>query len=356
MKNNLLVTLADRNYVDQAKQLFSGVYWNAGWKGDYMLLSHGIPESELSWFREKGILVRECRSVFQHGNKNARPDTVFSKFYIFTPEFRKWKNVVFLDADVIVRSSLERLTRTSGFSAHKNMTFRECLAKPGRFSAGFERKENARKLYDVIKKEYGLESMMFNSGVMAFSTDIIDEETFSRLTAKASRYAEVNRYGEQLILNMEFSHSCEKLPFIYNSWPCYLTERIGIKPDKIKSSVLHFIKGENKPWIPGNPFREEWERNLEMAEGIDLRNIPDSRRSLDDAELDEYKRYLRERHRKNYRGYLKWKIYPVLSTALCKTDRLSGMAGIFLRKHSPSLYLALKSVDTSLRRKFHENT
>ena len=52
-KKNLLVTLAGKNYIKQAKQLFSSVYWNAGWKGDYMLLSYKIPEKELKWFKKK---------------------------------------------------------------------------------------------------------------------------------------------------------------------------------------------------------------------------------------------------------------------------------------------------------------
>ena len=52
-KKNLLVTLTEKNYIPQAKQLFSSVYWNAGWKGDYMLLAHGIPEKELKWLEKK---------------------------------------------------------------------------------------------------------------------------------------------------------------------------------------------------------------------------------------------------------------------------------------------------------------
>ena len=69
-KKNLLVTLADENYIEQAKQLFSSVYHNSGWKGDYMLLSHEIPESKLKWFRDKGILVKKCESIT---NRNFRP-------------------------------------------------------------------------------------------------------------------------------------------------------------------------------------------------------------------------------------------------------------------------------------------
>ena len=63
-KENLLVTLADKNYIDQAKQLFSSVYWNAGWKGDYMLLAHEIPEKDLKWFRNKGILIKKCKPLY----------------------------------------------------------------------------------------------------------------------------------------------------------------------------------------------------------------------------------------------------------------------------------------------------
>jgi hypothetical protein len=67
-KDSVIVTLADKNYVDQAKQLFSSVYWNAGWKGDYLLLSSGIPEEELKWFRNKGIIVYECKPLIFLGH------------------------------------------------------------------------------------------------------------------------------------------------------------------------------------------------------------------------------------------------------------------------------------------------
>jgi hypothetical protein len=44
MKKNLLVTLATKDYILLAKQLFSSVYFNAGWKDDYMLLACQVSE------------------------------------------------------------------------------------------------------------------------------------------------------------------------------------------------------------------------------------------------------------------------------------------------------------------------
>jgi hypothetical protein len=117
MKENLLVTLADSMFVQQAKQLFSSVYWNAGWKGDYMLLAHEIPEKELKWFSNKGILIKRCKLLHDQPTSIRCNPVALDKFYLFTPEFRKWKNIVFLDADMIVKSSLEGLTKIKGFGA-----------------------------------------------------------------------------------------------------------------------------------------------------------------------------------------------------------------------------------------------
>ena len=94
MKKSLLVTLADRNFINPAKQLFSGVYHNSGWEGDYMLLAYGIPDEELKWFIDKGILITQCRPVpYAEDFKDTRYSPVFfSKFQLFTPEFKKCRN------------------------------------------------------------------------------------------------------------------------------------------------------------------------------------------------------------------------------------------------------------------------
>ena len=62
-KKKLLVTLADKDYINQAKQLFSSVYWNTGWKGNYLLPANEIPEKKLKWFRDEGILIKKCKPL-----------------------------------------------------------------------------------------------------------------------------------------------------------------------------------------------------------------------------------------------------------------------------------------------------
>jgi len=146
MKKNLLVTLADEGFIDQAKQLFSGVYHNAGWQGDYMLLSYKIPENKLRWFRDKGILVKECAPLYDKRMwRSGVPITIPGKLYLFDPEFKKWDNVVYLDVDIIVRGPLEKLTKVRGFAAANDGHSKRKL------SYQFDSKD--KNLFNLLKSE-----------------------------------------------------------------------------------------------------------------------------------------------------------------------------------------------------------
>jgi lipopolysaccharide biosynthesis glycosyltransferase len=109
-KKDLIVTLADANFVDQAKQLFSSVYFKAGWAGDYLLLTNNLSDLDRAWFENKGIIVYNQPLISKEAfSEKAYPPLLFSKFYLFTRYFKKWRKVIFLDADIIVRGSLEEL-------------------------------------------------------------------------------------------------------------------------------------------------------------------------------------------------------------------------------------------------------
>ena len=116
-KKNLLVTIADEGYVDAAKQVFSGAYFNAGWKGDYMLLSYKIPEEKLKWFRDKGIIVKKCEPLVDEKKFGRWFSAALSRLYLFKTEFKKWNKIVYIDGDMIIRASLDDLLKINGFAA-----------------------------------------------------------------------------------------------------------------------------------------------------------------------------------------------------------------------------------------------
>src|SRR3989344_1275220 len=197
MKKSVLVTLADRNYVNQAKQLFSSVYFNSGWTGDYLLLAHDIPEKDLKWFRKKGIIVKKVKPLITKSFGNW-PSAVVDKFYLFTIYFRKWKNVVYLDGDIIVRAPIEELSKVNGFYA----VYYFMILKDG-----FLKKDEK---FNLLRKRYNLNKRTFNSGVLAFSTNIIKKDSFSELKIMLEKYVDTVT-GDDPLINLYFQNMCKRL-------------------------------------------------------------------------------------------------------------------------------------------------
>ncbi len=326
-KKNLLVTLAR---FEQAKQFFSGAYWNAGWKGDYMLLTpeNELSEKQLNWFRKKGILVKKCKLL--PGSDKSKTGkwspVVFDRLYLFTPEFKKWRNIVFIEEDTIIRGSLEELTKVKGFAAYGEWKLSNTFLKP--FHIKLEKIN--KKIYQKLKKNYDLDEQVFNAGVLAFNTSIIKNNTFSELKKLLSEYIKICASMEESILNLYFHKKWKKLPIVYNLSPVHFINFKDIKPEEIKGIVLHFHK--YKPWNPKNYFYKEWKENLEKAELIDLKKRKKGKKWTD-KEIEQHSRYL---EKKSY-SY-KYRLFRVYS----EIERVMGLVGIFLRRNYPRLYYKLK--------------
>jgi len=352
MKKNLLVTLADKNFVEQAKQLFSSVYWNAGWKGDYMLLAYNIPENKLKWFRDKGILIKKCKPVFFGKKAYSWPITVSSKFYLFTQEFKKWKNIIYLDGDIIVRGSLDNLTKIKGLAAPGCVSFGRYFKKPESIMLDSRSARKNMELFNELKKNYNLEERGFNSGVMAFSTDIIKIDSFSKLKKLLKKYNKINIGGEQPILNLLFYKKYELLPFgfVYNFLDInYIMYSCSIKPEKIKGIILHFNSGD-KPWFFGSSFRNEWKINLNKADLINLKNIPPACKNLIEEDIAKYFSGLKKAPILGFFKKIVWKTSVFIRGVIKFIDRNIGLIGIFLRKHYPKLYFRLRRLKRGFKK------
>ena len=351
MKQNLLVTLADKNYVRQAKQLFSSVYWNAGWEGDYMLLAHDIPEDEIKWFTDKGILIKKCISLYNgpmgDGNYSI---SVVDKFYLFTEEFKKWAHIVFLDADIIVRAPIDDLVNTKTFSSPQ--IYRK------NFKAHFFKIACEERA--LVEKEYNLNRSAFNSGAFSFNTDLIKDDTFNKIIAVFYKYANISN-GDDSILNLFFYDQWIKIPLVYNVQVNY----VGLK--KYKGIILHFQRHSHYFPLedPKNSFYTEWNTNLEKAEFIDLNNIQKAKKWTD-FKIKYYTLFLRISlfvnriyykirycalaHKLKHfflfklRPFFLYKLKPLFLYIIKTPDRLIGKIGNFIKKYNPDLYYKLRKV------------
>lgn len=325
MKKCLFVTLANENYLEQAKQLFSSVYWNAGWKGDYMLLAHEIPEKKLKWFKDKGILIKRCKAIYK--NISGMDSITASKLYLFTPEFKKWDVIIYTDSDVIVRAGLDHLCSLSGFWSvlDPNSTIKSQIASVENMKKRGLNEIEARRLVEQLSSDYNLDNPAFSSGFFVFDKETIKEDTFNKLKRTFKKYYKASAFWEMLTFSLVFDH-WKELPPVYTLHIQNESNRWFIPPKKIKGIMLHFMT-RDKPWILKNYFYKEWKYNLDRADKINLKERPAGKKwSM--KQIYGYTRYLEKKHKSN-ESYFAF-------------DRMLGAAGMRIKRVNPKLYLLLK--------------
>lgn len=273
-KKYVLVTLADNRYTNQAKQLFSSAYFQGGWTYDFALLSQNVSPKNKEWFSNKGIYIYDCKPLARRniGSYNLS-FTALIKFYLFTPYFKKWEKVIFLDADIIVKASLEKLTKISQFAAVP-----DCIKITSPFlnywctNIGyqvFNRNKNSR-LFNLLENKFDLTADSFNTGVMVIPTKSIQPNTLFELKRLFNKYKNIAATGDQTILNLFFYKKWKKLSYIYNSSVHSLPYYYRFEADKMKTAILHFLGNNVKPWNIKSKFYLEWTSNLKRAQNINV--------------------------------------------------------------------------------------
>ena len=201
-KNKVLVALTDKKWINAAKQLFSSIYFNSAWNGDVLLLIHEdkknkFPEKEIKWFNSKGIKTKKIKPL-SNRTIGRLPPSMLGKFYLFTPFFKKWNSVVYVDLDCIITRDIPTLRKRRGFFAVKS------LKNSKNIGHGFNITAKDLNRYESLKNEYDLSKRSFNAGVFSFTTDIIQDNTFAELNMLFNKYGQMVKHQDQSIFNLYF--------------------------------------------------------------------------------------------------------------------------------------------------------
>ncbi len=277
-RKKAIVTFADRKYIEQAKQVYTSIATHAGWDGDYILLTPGIPAYAATWFEKRGVIVKQCYEFMTTEEKEktdteARLDPVaFMKCCLFSPWFTQWKHIIYVDADTIVNGPLDELARVKGLYAVRDYVVDYATPLRYQFMSRRNKTEHQKhKLIAELEQRMDFDQPAFNSGVMAFSTDIIRPDTFATLIALARKYLEVALYHDQGILNIYFYDQWKELPIPYNFNPHAISEYTDLtqeKIDKINVIIYHFPTPMDKPWNPGHPYYQLWTDHYNNRESL----------------------------------------------------------------------------------------
>ena len=289
MSKEVIVTLSDKNFIPQAMQLFSSIYHNSGWKGDYLILYQGKENDDLRWFRDKGIIVKSFSEITSRSFAK-HPPTVLGKFHLFTPEFKRWEKVLYLDADIIVEASLYKLKTVEGFNAVPDIHFKTLGDQFNPRGNGLV--SSRKKLYENLNRIYDVSEPAFNTGVMAFDTDIIKNfHIFDSLMDLYNKYKSIAN-SDQSILNLFFLRNWNRLPLVYNNYFPY--QRVAWKPRYVhtNSIIQHFLW--DKPWTRNDRYYDKiWRNNLSSAQYIDLSARIEPKKVWSDDEIIKQERILK---------------------------------------------------------------
>jgi hypothetical protein len=289
MAQSVLVTLADESFLPQAKQLLACVHFHAGWRGDLLLLAHDVPEPARAPFRDRGILVRACDPWHRRERGDLyHPETVLSKFEVFAPDFRRWRNVLFLDADMMFWASLEPLARVRGFAAVPER-------KP--LSGQYSRGDADPALFAELSARFDLARPAFNSGLLAFRTaDAIRDDTVAELRRLFLRYTAVQAHplGDQPALNLHFQGRWRRLPDFWAALRDRPEKHFFVAHERLRVIGRHFA-GPPRPWEPDHPLHAEWSANLARFEVLDARVKQPPREAWSPARVHGYDAWLHAR-------------------------------------------------------------
>lgn len=328
MKKDLVVTLADSNYFDQARQLLSSVHHNSGWKGDYMILAHQMKDEQIEWFDRKGIIVKRIKN-FGRSDLPNHPKTVLSKFSLFSGDIGQWNRIIYLDADISVTASLDRLLQLKGFWAV--VDFHELKLK-GQFKSPRENNFGLehRRTYGKLASNFDLNRISFNSGVMVFEGHMVGEDTYDHLISLYSEFENITLH-DQSILNLLFYDRWRRLPLAFNNYFLYSRRPFSIRFEKCDGIINHYIL--DRVWKTGNKDHfPVWKLNLDMADGMDLERRPNHSNEWDEIKIKEVSHRLAKSHFRpeTFRG-------RILETATM-VDRGISRIGLFIKKKNPRIY------------------
>ena len=242
-----IVLAGDRNYTTQLETTIKSILYHNRDVKIYILNQDIMPD----WFRKPRKIARMLGSdiidvklpeqtVFQDWEKQDHISSIAYARY-FIPDYIPEAKVLYLDSDLIVNTSLEKL-----------------------FSLDLE-----KKLLAAVKDTDGI---TFNTGVLLINNEKCRQEKLKERLIEQSiatiREVEEGRFenfnGDQTILNQVCSNQWLELDkefnlqvghdvtAFYNKWENYFNELVS-------PSIIHFVS-YRKPWttLIANRYRDLW--------------------------------------------------------------------------------------------------
>lgn len=230
MNSQVIIIVADNNYINQAKSLMANCRLQGQYKGDFAIICPVNTEAAAE-FKSYGIDVLETN---QKG--------FLQKFEVFNEYFKKWDKALYMDCDILVQDNLQRLFDL--LNTHDMWMDTE----DGKIIDMFWRDEEKHKnqhIYDWLKENYPhtYTNQTFNSAFILFNTCSIDSSITQKLIELQQVIHSINdpaKLGtDQQPINILIWHLAKKIP---NKLVCFWG--LAEPQNDVDSEWRQFKKGD----------------------------------------------------------------------------------------------------------------
>jgi hypothetical protein len=221
MHNVCVVFVCNKNYFDKFIKTCSQLISRGEWKGDICLVigddlvNDKMLECDFitNLYKTNNFTIKHfpdinfsqdflnLQKILNRPSEWVKKIFQFHKFYLFNVWFKKWDYIVYLDCGITIYSNIQPMLccmEANTMLAHSD-------AYPGyhkKLSCQFDR--NKSEHFNKLANLYNIEVDYFQTTIMLYSTDIIEETTYDNLVKLLLEYP-ISITNDQGIISLYYS-------------------------------------------------------------------------------------------------------------------------------------------------------
>ncbi len=254
MSDSVITVVTDDNYLPHAKALVVACVKQGAWEKDFCLLCNS--GCNTSSVQGRGIEIFRAPEI-QWTNA--------IKFRLFSPGFRKWKTVLYLDCDILIQGSLNETCA----ALSKKLPNILCDGPQGssilddwvhfdKLSGGDPKTKP--EIYAKLRERFPhIDKPVLTSDALFFDPSTIPEDTTGKLFAIQEEFKEINpRSYDQQVMDLLLYDRMESMTKDHCTWFAFddpgnrvVSVEKGWRGDEAPS-ILHYW-GAYAPWIIKTP-------------------------------------------------------------------------------------------------------
>lgn len=211
----VIVTLCDKGYIGKAKQTISELQSVGRWTGDIVLIAvdctvpafPSVEVMQVSHLSTDFLLKSYSRFPFKGGDgRHLTRLTQWDKLHAFSPFFKRWDRVLFLDAGMRILSPIQPILDLECAGVLMAPDDSEYPPNP---EVRFHRLVDPanEEAYSALLKEFTpdvLQSRYFLNGIFLYDTSLLDRIPMTELIETMNQYP-IARCNEMTVMNIVFA-------------------------------------------------------------------------------------------------------------------------------------------------------